>query len=363
MTLYNPPPDDTEAHPASIGFELGGRAVGGNAPPVLIAEVGNTHDGNLNIAHAYIDAVAKTGAHVMKFQTHLAEAEGTAREVWRKPFSKIDATRQDYWRRMEFTAEQWAGLKTHCEDVGLLFLSSPFSPQAVDLLMELDVAGFKVASGETSNLPMLEQMAATRRPVLISTGMSPWTEIDAAVAVCHNAGSPHMVFHCTSAYPCPPQAVGLNVLDRMARRYRVPVGLSDHTGEVFAGVAAVARGAAVVEVHVCLSKHDFGPDVGASLTIEQLTTLAKGMSDTYTMTTEHVDKDAVAQAMEPMRALFTKSLVFADALPPGTLIKREHVRGKKPGDGIPVARLDAYLGRRLAKAVAPDQLMSEDHFV
>lgn len=342
-------------------FHLGSQKVGGDAPPLLIAEVSNTHDGNLNIAHAYVDAVAKTGAAVLKFQTHIAAAEGTGREVWRKPFSRIDASRRDYWQRMEFSPEQWAGLKQHCDEAGLIFMSSPFSPAAVNLLQRLNVPGWKVASGETSNTPMLEQMAATGKPVLISSGMSGWDEIDAAVGVCARAACPHGVFHCTTAYPCPPDQVGLNVIDEMRAKFDCPIGLSDHSGKPYASLAAAARHAAMIEVHVCLSPHDFGPDVPASLTIEQLTDLASGLSDVHTMLQSTVDKDAVADAMQPLRRMFTKSLVFSEALPAGTLIESGHLMGKKPGDGIPVAQIDQWVGRRLAVNVTADQQLSEDH--
>ena len=143
------------------------------APCTVIAEIAQAHDGSLGAAHAYIDYAARAGAHAVKFQTHIADAESTPSEPWRTRFSRQDETRLDYWRRMEFTAEQWAGLKRHADDRELLFLSSPFSMEAVALLNEVGVAGWKVASGEITNFRMLDAMASTGQPVILSTGMSP----------------------------------------------------------------------------------------------------------------------------------------------------------------------------------------------
>ena len=148
---------------------------------LIIGEIAQTHDGSLGTAHAYIDAVANAGADAIKFQTHIAAAESTPGEPWRVKFSRQDATRFEYWRRMEFSQEQWHGLAAHARERGLLFLSSAFSPEAVDLLERVGVPGWKVGAGEVSNLPLLEKMARTGKPVILSSGMSDWAELDAAV--------------------------------------------------------------------------------------------------------------------------------------------------------------------------------------
>lgn len=335
------------------------RQIGLEAPDVfLIAEVGNAHDGDYNVAHRFIDAFADTGAHAIKFQTHLADSESTPREQFRVNFSRIDATRMDYWRRMEFAPKQWQELKAHAEQKGLIFLSSPFSPEAVDLLEGLGVAAWKVGSGETNNLPMIRQMARTGKPVLISSGMSYLSELDSAVEACRAEGCPHMVFHCTSAYPCPPQQAGLRWVPDLAQRYGCPVGYSDHSGDVVAGIAAAAVGASAVEVHVCLGKDSFGPDTPASLTSEGLRRLAAGLADVRKMLLP-LEKDEMARRMEPMRKMFCKSLVYRTDLPAGTVLAEKHLTGKKPGDGVPVARLDEYVGRRLVRAVVADEQLCD----
>jgi N,N'-diacetyllegionaminate synthase len=336
-------------------IQIGSLRVGDGADVLLIAEVANTHDGNLNTAHAYIDAVKGTGAQAIKFQTHIADAEGTAREPFRTRFSHLDKTRADYWRRIQFTAEQWNGLKTHAEDVGLMFLSSPFSPEAVELLDKINVPAWKIGSGETSNLPMLEQMARTRKPILISSGMSPWAELDAAVEACRRFHAPHAVFHCTSMYPTPPEKTGLNVITQMMSRYDCPVGLSDHSGDVFASLAAVALGADIIEVHVCLSRQCFGPDVPVSLTPVQIEHLSQGIRKIRTMLRNPIDKDAQAAELEPLRRIFNKSIVFRRDLPAGTVLTVDDLAGKKPGDGISVAELPRYIGSVLRRDVQRDE--------
>src|SRR5919201_5678845 len=167
-----------------------------NARPLVIGEVAQAHDGSLGLAHAFIDAIAGAGADAVKFQTHLAAAESTPSEPWRVRFSRQDATRYDYWKRMEFTEAQWHELKRHADERGLLFLSSPFSVEAVELLERVGVAAWKVASGEVGNAPMFERMAAARLPVFLSTGMSPLGEIDAAVEQVKSHGLPLAVLQC-----------------------------------------------------------------------------------------------------------------------------------------------------------------------
>ena len=233
--------------PAQLQIE--GRSVGPGAPCLVVAEVAQAHDGSLGTAHAYIDAVARSGADAVKFQTHIAAAESTATEPFRVRFSPQDATRYDYWRRLEFTAQQWRGLADHARQQGLIFLSTPFSFAAVDLLAELEMPAWKVGSGEVTNLPLLDRLAATGRPVLLSSGMASWRDLDEAVGVLRAQGAGLAVLQCTSAYPCPPERVGLNLLEELRTRYGCPVGFSDHSGTIYAGLAAAALGANLLEVH------------------------------------------------------------------------------------------------------------------
>ncbi|MGQ0778587.1 MAG: N-acetylneuraminate synthase family protein [Pseudonocardiales bacterium] len=328
---------------------------------VVIGEVGQAHDGSLGTAHAFIDAIADAGADAVKFQTHIAAAESRTDEPWRVKFSYADDTRYEYWQRMEFTADAWAGLRRHAEDRGIAFLSTPFSLEAVDLLRRVGVAAWKVASGEVANPPLLDAVAQTGEPVLLSSGMSGWAELDGAVERLRGAGAgPLAVLQCTSAYPAGPEQLGLNVLGEVRERYGCPAGLSDHSGTIFPALAAVTLGGRVIEVHVTLSREMFGPDVAASVTTSELRQLVDGVRYIGTALAAPVDKDAVATELAPMRALFGRSLVARHALPAEHVLAAGDLTAKKPGGGIPPARLESLVGQRLHRALRPDEPLRDE---
>jgi N-acetylneuraminate synthase len=328
---------------------------------VVIGEVGQAHDGSLGTAHAYIDAIADAGADAVKFQTHIAAAESRIDEPWRVRFSYEDDTRYQYWERMEFAPDAWAGLRRHAKDRGLAFISSPFSLEAVELLRRVGVAAWKVASGEVANPPLLDAVARTGQPVLLSSGMSGWAELDAAVERLRTGGAgPLAVLQCTSAYPVAPERIGLNVLAALRARYGCASGLSDHSGTIFASLAAVALGARVLEVHVALSRALFGPDVAASVTHEELATLVRGVRTIEAALGSPVDKDVAAAELAPMRTLFGRSLVARHPLPAGHELTEADLTAKKPGGGIPPIELEALVGRCLRRSLESDEVLQEE---
>src|ERR671917_1321021 len=311
---------------------------------VVVGEVGQAHDGSLGMAHAFVDAIADAGADAVKFQTHIAAAESRTDEPWRVKFSYCDDTRYEYWKRMEFTPQAWDGLWQHAQDRGLAFLSSPFSLEAVELLRRVGVAAWKVASGEVANPQLLDAVAQTGQPVLLSSGMSGWSELDAAVARLRAGGAgPLAVLQCTSAYPVAPQRVGLHVLGEIQQRYGRVAGLSDHSGTIFPALAAVVFGGRVIEVHVTLSREMFGPDVAASVTSSELRLLVDGVRYVEAALAAPVDKDEVAVELAPMRALFGRSLVARRAVPDGHVLAAGDLTAKKPGDAIAPARLESLI--------------------
>lgn len=328
---------------------------------LVIAEVGQNHDGSLGTAHAYIDAVAKTGARAIKFQTHIADAESTPSEPWRVKFSLQDASRYNYWKRMEFTEPQWAGLAEHAREKGLQFLSSAFSMEAVELLDRLHVPAWKVGAGEITNLPMIERMAATRKPVVLSSGLSPWADLDSAVACVRGAGAPVAVVQCTTMYPCPPAKLGLNVIGEIRNRYQCPTGLSDHSGTIYAGLAAAALGANLLEVHVTLSREAFGPDVPASVTTSELAQLVEGVRFIEEAIAHPVDKQQMADDLTELRTMFGKSVVASRDLPDGWMLTEKDIAIRKPGTGIPPAQWRSVVNRKLKHAVGANQPILEKH--
>jgi N,N'-diacetyllegionaminate synthase len=333
---------------------------GQSEPCIIVAEIAQSHEGSLGMAHAFIDAVANAGVNAVKFQTHIASAESTPDEPWRVKFSLQDSSRYDYWKRMEFSTEQWHGLKRHAEEVGIKFLSSPFSLEAIELLICVGVAAWKVPSGETANTPMLDAMIDTGLPIILSTGMSSLSEIDSAVERVQKCGLPLAVLQCTTAYPCPPEKIGLNLISVFRERYGCAVGLSDHSGTIYSGLAAATLNIQVLEVHVTLSREMFGPDVSASITTTELRQLVEGIRFIETILHNPVNKEEIGRELTELRNTFTKSVVARIDLHAGTVLRAEHLALKKPGTGIPAAQMSKLIGRRLKRSVLKDKQLSEN---
>jgi len=354
----HPAPQHTEEQDMIPGkIEIAGRSIGAGQPAFVIAEVGQAHDGSLGNAYAYVDAVAESGADAIKFQTHIATAESTIDEPFRVKFSKQDDSRFAYWQRMEFTPEQWHGLAEHARERGLIFLSSPFSVAAVRLLASLGMPAWKIGSGEFRSSELLEAMLATGKPLLLSTGMATYAEIAAAVDLVGTRGGSLALLQCTTKYPTALPDVGLNVIDELKQRFRVPVGLSDHSGQLWPAVIATARQADLIEVHVVFDRRMFGPDTKASLTLDELSQLCDARDAAYEMDSQPVDKDAMAAELATMRDLFTKSVCVVEPLRAGTVLTAEMLTAKKPGTGIPAGELVSLIGRRLRQDVEPSRLL------
>lgn len=342
-------------------MNIAGRPIGRDHPPFVIAEVAQSHEGSLGNAFAFAEVARDCGADAIKFQTHIAAEESTPGEPWRIPFSKQDASRYEYWRRMEFTFDQWAELKAQCDRLGIVFLSSPFSIEACRWLERLDVPAWKVASGEIHNPELIDFMVASGRPMLLSTGLASPDEGTAAVRSIAARGTEVALFHCTTQYPTPPSAEGLNVLsDYIAALDPIPVGLSDHSGTEAAGTIASYLGAALLEVHLTLHEKAFGPDVSSSLTPAALSRLVAASRAAWDMRSHPVDKRAQLGELEKVRAVFTRSLVAARDIARGEIITREHLAYKKPAGGMGYEQIDRLVGRRATRDLASDHAFEVD---
>jgi N,N'-diacetyllegionaminate synthase len=317
----------------------------------IIAEIAQAHDGSLGILHSYIDALAGTGVDTVKFQMHIAHAESSAHEPFRVPFSYEDPTRYDYWKRMEFTFEQWEGIVRHCAEKNLRFLCSPFSIEAFEWLEKLGAERYKIASGEVSNYLLLDRIAASGKPILLSSGMSAFTEIEAALQrIQSRSGKVEAVFQCTTSYPTPPEAVGLNVIPEIMERWNITAGLSDHSGEIWASLAAVTLGARKLEFHAVFDKRMFGPDAGSSLDMQQITELCRGVRAIETMQAHPADKHDDSR-FSALRNMFGKSLGLRRDMEAGASIQASDLESKKPGGmGIPASEYESMIGRRLLQA-------------
>lgn len=339
-------------------LSIGNRQVGSGFPCFIIAEVGLAHYGVLGLAHAYIDAAAEAGVDAVKFQTHLAEFESSPAETFRVPISSQYATRAEYWEKTSFAAAQWAELKEHADRSGLVFLSSPFCNQAVDMLERVGVAAWKVASGEITNAPLLDHLGRTGKPVILSTGMSGWAEVAGAVRRMQRHGTSVAVMQCTSEYPASAEHLGLNMVAELSTRLGCPSGLSDHSGLPWPGIAAAALGASIIEVHLTLADNLFGPDVRSSLTPGRLKDLVAGIRYTETSLAHPVDKDDEERRLCSMRTLFMKSVAAGRDLPAGTRLRENDLEARKPGNGVPIQEMHTILGRVLATGRSKGEIIS-----
>lgn len=318
-----------------------------------IAEIGQAHDGSLGILHSFIDALADTGVNAIKFQTHIAEAESSIHEPFRVNFSYEDKTRFDYWERMEFNQEQWNEIGSHCEEVGLDFISSPFSLKAVDLLEESGVKLYKIGSGEVSNLALIRKVCETGKPIFISSGLSDMNELENTVKFIESYGNEVSILQCTTAYPTTPEQWGLKHLEQLKNVFsNKTVGFSDHSGDVFACLSAANWGAEIFEFHITFDHKMFGPDRLASLTIAQVKQLVIGLNQIQSAIKVPLN-DRLSKETVVLKNIFGKSLAVNKDLSSGAIITFDDLETKKPGDkGIPAQAFNEVLGKSLKKPLS-----------
>ena len=249
---------------------------------------------------------------------------------------------------MGFTKVQWKEIKKHCDEVGLEFMSSPFSQAAVDLLEEIGVKRYKIGSGEVTNFLMLEKIARTGKPIILSSGMSSFAELDQAVAFITSFGNELSVVQCTTSYPTPPERVGLNVIPELIQRYpNTAIGLSEHTGSIYAGIAAVALGAKILEFHAVFDRRMFGPDATSSMTIDEIKQLVSGVKAVEASLQNPVDKTDNSQ-YSGLKKIFEKSLAVNKNLSMGHIITFDDLEAKKPANyGIPASQFRTVIGKTL----------------
>ncbi|MFD2834245.1 N-acetylneuraminate synthase family protein [Gramella sp. AN32] len=327
----------------------------------IIAEVGQAHEGSIGMALSYIDALAQTGLDAVKFQVHIAEAESSIYESFRIKFSKQDKTRFDYWKRMEFTIEEWKILKERCDEKGLEFLASPFSNAAVDLLEEIGLKRYKIGSGEVNNFLLLEKIAQTGKSIILSSGMSSFEELDDTVSFLRERKIEFSVLQCTTSYPTIPENYGLNVINELKERYKVKVGYSDHSAKLETCIAATAMGAEILEFHAVFSRKSFGPDASSSLEIDEIAQLVSSVKNISNALKYPVDKSDNS-AFGELKSIFEKSLAVNKDLKKGHIIRFEDLETKKPKrKGIDVANFREVIGQELKTDLKKWEFLTKEH--
>ncbi len=325
---------------------------------LIIAEIGQNHDGSLGLAHSYIDAVASTGADVIKFQMHFADEESTLNDKFRKKFSYKKESRFEYWKRMEFSNDEWFGLIKHAKKKKLLFSCSPFSLKAVELLKKLNVDIWKIASGEINNFEILNKIIKQNKPIIISTGLSNYLEIKKTIGFLNKKKFNNFILmQCTTKYPCDYKSVGINNLDVYKKKFKCDVGLSDHTGSIFPSLYALSKGISALEVHVTFDKEMFGPDIKSSISIEDLKKIVEYRNAKNLMDKNPINKDKFAKKVKYNKKLFSKSLSIKKNMVKGEILEKSNLVLKKPGTGLDYTYSKKLIGRKAKKNINKNYLI------
>ena len=335
-------------------INIAGRKIGSNHPPFIIAEMSGNHNQSLDRALAIVEAAAKAGAHALKLQTYTADtmtldiAEGEffindPDSLW-KDKSLYDLYKEAY------TPWEWhKPIFDRCLELGLIYLSTPFDETAVDFLEQLDVPCYKIASFENADIPLIRKVAATGKPMIISTGMATIAELDETVRTAREAGCRDLILlKCTSSYPATPENTNILTISHMAKLFDCQVGLSDHTMGIGAAVASVALGATVIEKHFTLSRADGGVDSAFSMEPDEMCTLVAETKRAW----QALGKISYGPTEKEKKSLiFRRSLYIVKNMKEGDILTRENLRAIRPGLGLPPKYYDMLLGKRVNRDV------------
>ncbi|MGD8386344.1 MAG: N-acetylneuraminate synthase [Desulfobacteraceae bacterium] len=339
--------------------DLGGKKIGPGHPCFVIAEAGVNHNGDVEAAEQLVMAAVEAGADAVKFQTFRASSLVTrsAPKADYQEKSTGSGSQWDMLRGLELPEAAWKEIKTHCEKAGILFLSSVFDEQGIDLLEGLDVAAYKLGSGELTNDSLLRYAAQKRKPLILSTGMSTLDEVSEAVEIVREAGAREIVLlHCVSCYPADPEDANLRAMETLRQAFDVPVGFSDHTVGTEVAFAAVALGATVIEKHFTLDRTLPGPDHKASLEPRELEALIHGIRRVE-RALGHGRKEPVP-AEEDIAKAARRSIVAAEDIPSGTRIREKALAFRRPGTGLAPAERQQLVGRRARTDIPAGTLIS-----
>ena len=340
---------------------IGSREVSSQAPAMIVAEAGINHNGNMDMALQLIDAASKAGADAIKFQT-FSTAHCESRYALKPDyFTGRDGgqNKLDFSSSLEFDKHQFKELRAYCDEKNILFLSMAADAPSLELLVEIGAPALKIGSSDTLNYPLFKAIGESGLPVIYSTGITTFDEVARGVEYLMICGVRQMaMLQCTSQYPVPFKQVNLRVMDTYARQFKVPVGISDHTRGYHIALAAVARGACIIEKHFTLSRCLPGVDHAASIEPDELACLVDQIRDIEAALGDGVKRieDSEAEHLKTMR----KSLFSMTEIKKGTLLTLQHVAAKRPGGGILPTEIDRVLGRRAAVDIAADEFIAWD---
>jgi N-acetylneuraminate synthase/N,N'-diacetyllegionaminate synthase len=346
-------------------IEIGNKLVGDEQPIFIVAEIGVNHNGDIRLAKKLIDAAKDAGADAVKFQAFKTEKVVTKyaeKAKYQKETTSLSESQYDMIRRLELKDEEIRELYNYAKKNNIIFLSSAFDKESVDLLDNLGVPAFKVASGEITNFPLLRYIAEKKKPIILSTGMSTIGEIEEALEVIKEKGVENIVLlHCVTSYPAKIEDVNLRVIEALRRRFKLPVGFSDHTLGITIPIAVAALGAVLVEKHFTLDRTLPGPDHRASLEPDELKDMVRAVRDVEKALGDRVKKPTKDE--ERIKKVVRRSIVAKMGIPKGTVITEDMLDFKRPGVGIEPKYLNEIIGKKAKKDIKPDGLITFDKLV
>lgn len=319
----------------------------------IVAEIGSVHDGSFGNALNLIKIAKECGADAIKFQTHIPEHE-TLKSAPNPAHFKTEK-RFNYFKRTSFSLQQYKILNKTAKQNGIIFMSSPFSIEAVDILKKINMKIYKIPSGEVTNIPLLEKIKKTRKEIFLSTGMSNWREINDAYKILKK--NKITIMQCTSTYPCRPEDAGINILNDLKKRYKCSLGFSDHTQGCEAAIMAINNGASVIEKHLTFSKKMYGSDAKFAMEIPEFKEYCKSLRKAEILVNYQVDKNLIVRKLKDTRNVFFKSIVSKVNIPKGKIIKMADLAFKKPGHGIPTKFYKKFLGKKANKTIKKNMII------
>lgn len=343
-------------------IQINQREIDYNQPCFIIAEAGVNHNGNIEIAKEMIDAAILTGADAIKFQTFKADLMVTPeaeKAEYQKKGKSGGESQYAMIKNLELPQNAFKILSDYAKARGIIFFSSPFDKDSVDLLEQIGVPVYKIPSGELTNLPLITYIAKKGRPIILSTGMATFEEIDEAIETIHAEGVTDIILlYCVTSYPVKMESLDLTVISSLRERYQLPVGFSDHTTGFIAAIAARTIGACVLEKHFTLDRRMSGPDHRASINPKGLKALITAIRDV---------ESALGKGMKlisdeecDIKILTRKSLVASADIPSGEILTEKMIGIKRPGSGLAPKYLHKIVGRKSNRRIKKNELFNWD---
>lgn len=329
-------------------------------PPYLIAEAGVNHNGSLDMALRLVDTAKAAGADAIKFQTFIAEAlisTEAPQATYQQQNTGSDERQLDMVKKLELGFDQFRQIKAYCDQIGITFLSTPFDEASADFLASLDVAAFKIPSGEVTNHPFLQHIARKGKPLFFSTGMSYLSEVDEALRVIYATGNQQItLLHCVSNYPAAAEDINLKAMHTLRTAFNLPVGYSDHTDGIEIALAAAALGACVIEKHFTLDRTLPGPDHRASLEPHELAEMVRCIRRIEAAIGDGIKRPMSSEANTALVA--RRSMYAACFIAAGSMIAPHMLTAKRPATGLPPTLQPLIVGRRARVDIGAGQQIS-----